>query len=233
RPQGDPARGLALPLVHLEPDPAGRAPVERPRTVRQAPGTNVIDRRAELLVGRGPGPRGSWQRGGGTEVVQGPQDVVVPAVRVRETQELLVGRLAGAEAAEEPAFQEVLLAGRARGQGTGRAAGGPFVLQEPLEHVDSGVEGRADRAAGPLAVPAAVIETLTGEALDQGRDVDPEVGPVGHGPAVDALLDLALPVGLVALLPARAGADEPDGSPGPVRRRIEPELPPLRQRMHR
>src|SRR5262249_24979597 len=50
-----------------------------------------------------------------------------------------------------------------------------------------------------------------------------------NGPAVDALLDLALPIGLAALIPMRVGADQFDRSPGPVRRWVETELPKLRQ----
>jgi len=55
---------------------------------------------------------------------------------MREAQELLVGRFAGAETVEEAALQQELLARLARRSGFGRTFGGSFVLQEPLQDVD-------------------------------------------------------------------------------------------------
>src|SRR5919202_4150339 len=106
RPQRHPARRLARPVVDVEPDPARERPVERPRPVARAPGADVLDRVAEPRVGCGAG-----QLAGGAEVVEGAQHVVAPAVRMQERQEPLVGLLARAETTEEPALQEVLLAG--------------------------------------------------------------------------------------------------------------------------
>ena len=66
-----------------------------------------------------------------------------------------------------------------------------------------------DERTEPLAltVPTAVIKTLTDQPVDNGRDADPEIGAVRSSPAVDALLDLALPVGLAGMFPPRVGAD--------------------------
>src|SRR5262249_29244362 len=86
---------------------------------------------------------------------------------------------------------------------------------------------------GPLTVPATIALTLADQPVDDARDVDPEIGPVGNSPAVDALLDLALPVRLAGVIPARIGADQFDGTPGSVRRRIETELPEWLQRKAR
>jgi hypothetical protein len=52
------------------------------------------------------------------------------------------------------------------------------------------VERRADRAVGPLAIPAAVGEALADQPFDNGRDVDSEISAVGNRAAIDALLDL-------------------------------------------
>src|SRR6185295_3788612 len=123
-------------------------------------------RLAEPRVGSGAG-----KRGGGAEVVQRPQDVVAPAVRMQEVQKALVRRLARAETTEEAALEQVLLARRARRSGLRRASGRRLVFQEPFQHVDGGGERRANRAVGPLAVPAAVVETLADEPLDDRRDV--------------------------------------------------------------
>src|ERR1700761_406334 len=52
RLQRHPLRRLARSVVHLEPDPAGQAPVEGPAAVRRAAGPNMIDRVAQPWVGR-------------------------------------------------------------------------------------------------------------------------------------------------------------------------------------
>src|ERR1039457_4583327 len=104
RPQSHPARRLAHSVGHIEPDPAGQAPVEGPGAVLQASGTNVVDRFAESRVGRGAG-----QGSGRAEVVKCPQDVVAPAVGMKKSQKLFVGRLTGAEPTEEGALQKIFL----------------------------------------------------------------------------------------------------------------------------
>ena len=225
RPQRDPARRLPDALVHREPDTPARRPVERPAPVGQPAPADLGDRLAEPRVGAP-----AVDERGGAEVVEPAQDVVAPAVRVPEQQEVRVGRLAGREPAEQRAFQQERLAGSPGGAHRRRAAGRALVLQQPLDHVDRRVERRPRRAVGPLAVPAAVRLPLAEQALDDRPDVDAEVGAVGDGAAVDALLDLALPVGLPALVPAAVRADKLDGAPRLLRARVEAELPKLRQR---
>ena len=63
-----------------------------------------------------------------------------------------------------------------------------------------------------------------------GRDVDAEVGAVGDRAAVDALLDLALPERLAALVPAGVLADQRHRGPGARRGGVEAELAELAQR---
>jgi hypothetical protein len=60
----------------------------------------VVDGLAEPRIGSGAG-----QGGGRTEVIQCPEHVVPPSVRMREAQKLLVGRFAGTETTEEAALQ--------------------------------------------------------------------------------------------------------------------------------
>src|SRR3954452_12786740 len=159
--QGHPARRLAGRAVHLEPYATAHAPVQRPPTVVHAARADVVDRLAQPRVGRCAG-----QLAGGPEVVERAQDVVAPAGRVQEGEEALVGRLAGAEAAEEMALQEELLARGTGGAGLRPAARRALELEEPFQHVDRGRERGPRRAVGPLAVPAAVLEALAHEALD-------------------------------------------------------------------
>ena len=102
RPEGHPPRRLALSIVDVEPHPPRPAPVQRPGAVLQAPGANMVDRFAEPRIG-GRAGKGC----GRAEVVEPPEHVVAPSIRVREEQESLVGRLTGTETAEESPFQEI------------------------------------------------------------------------------------------------------------------------------
>src|SRR5207249_8879040 len=100
RPEGHPPRGLPRAIVDVEPHPPRRAPVQRPGAVLQAPGANVVDRVPEPRVGgsAGQGPSSS-------EVVECPEHVVAPSIRVEEQQESLVGQLTRAETANERPLQ--------------------------------------------------------------------------------------------------------------------------------
>jgi len=91
-------------------------------------------------------------------------------------------------------------------------------------------KGGPERTVCPFAVPAAIGLDLADEPVDDRRNVDAEIGAVGNGAAVDALLDFALPIGLAAFVPAGMRADQVDGSLGPLGRRVETEFPELRQR---
>src|SRR5262245_45622904 len=136
---------------------------------------------------------------------------------MQKGQKLIVGRFAGAETTEELARQKVFLARVASLSRFRCASCGSLVFQQPFEHIDGAGEGRANRTVGPLTVPAAIVKTLTDQPVDNGRDVDAEIGAVSNGSAVDALLDLALPVGLAGVVPPRVGADQFDGTFGPGR----------------
>src|SRR5262249_60074881 len=77
----------------------------------------------------------------------------------------------------------------------------PFVPEQRLEHADRGVERRARRAVGRLAVPAAVGQLLAEQPVDDAPDVLAEVGAGRRHLPVDAGLDLAGEEGVaVALL---------------------------------
>ncbi len=91
------------------------------------------------------------------------------------------------------------------------------------------MERRADRTVGPLAVPATIGETLPDQPLDDGRDVDTEVSAVGHRTAVDALLDLTLPKGLVVVVPSCVGPHQLGGAARPLGGRVGPEMAQLAQ----
>ena len=95
--------------------------------------------------------------------------------------------------------------------------------EQTVEHVDRGVERRAQRAVLLLAVPAAVVHPLAEHALDQRLDVDAEVGARLDGATVDARLDLAVEVALLVVLPASVLRDQCDRLSSAVRRGVEPE----------
>src|SRR3954447_16033258 len=129
--------------------------------------------------------------------------------------------LAGAEPPKEPALEQVLLAGRARGHDD---AGRALIREQPLEDVDRAVERRAQGAVLAPAAPAAVLEPLAREPGDDRCHVDAEIGAIGHRATVDALLDLAVPEPLVVMLPARVGADQRDHPPRSLARWVQAEL---------
>ena len=102
----------------------------------------------------------------------------------------------------------------------------------PSSDVDGRLHGRHRRAVLHFAVPAAVRELLTEEALDQGCHVDAEVGARRHDVAVDARLDLALEEGgvgpgrlEVAVTPGHLLAYQPDGPSRLLAGGVEAEPP--------
>ena len=92
--------------------------------------------------------------------------------------------------------------------------------EETFEHADRGVERPADRAILDFAVPAAILELLADQALDDALDVLPEIGAETDHHAVDARLDLAFEERLAGILPAAVVADELDRSADAVVVRI-------------
>jgi AraC-like DNA-binding protein len=197
-PERHPARRLTRSVVQVEPDPAGQGPVQQPGAVRAPLGTYVLNRIAQPRV---------RLVAGGAEIVQRPQYVVPPPIRMQEFQERLVRGLTRADSAEKSAFEQIFLTRFTGCSRFGRAAGGALVLQQPFQDVDRSRERRTLRAIGPLAVPAAVGQPLAHQSVDNGRYVDPEIGAVGYDPAIDAFLDLAGPERLITLFPVGIGAD--------------------------
>ena len=153
--------------------------------------------------------RGSGSAPDAAEVVERPQHVVVPVVREREargtpgstTSPVLLrrNRLRSSRYSSPP---------RRASLHRGGPAGRPLELEQPVEHVDRRVERGPHRPVLGLAVPAAVVEPLAEDPLDDRGDVDPEVGAGLDRPAVDARLDLAVEVPLPGVLPAAVLGDE-------------------------
>jgi hypothetical protein len=165
--------------------------------------------------------------GRGEEVAGRLERAVLPAERVGEGRDPGPGQLAGGQCAEQPALQQVLLAGLARRAQRVAAAGTGLEVQQALQHVERGVKRRTGRAVHPLAVPAAVGQAMAGKPPGQGRDVGAQPRAVGEGVCVDAAVHLAAPVGQAAVVPAavrgeqsgRAGQD--GGIQAPVAQGIE------------
>ena len=163
----------------------------------------------------------------------------MPPGRERERQPGGVDHLAGRLPTEQPPLEQVRLAATPCRGHDRRAADRPLVLEQALQDVDRRPERGHGRAVLHLAVPTAVGELLSQEALDERRHVHPEVRAGGHDVAVDARLDLAVEEAVVGpwVLPGRAVApgdvlaDQADGPLGLLAGRIEPEPPQQLQGM--
>src|SRR5882762_8706039 len=118
----------------------------------------------------------------------------MPVVRKRELEISRYGYLSGGLATEQVALEQVLLTGAAGRAHVRGSAGRAFELEQAIEHVDRRVEGGPHRSVLDLAVPAAVIEALGEDPLDDRRNVHAEVGPGLDRPAVDAGFHFALEV---------------------------------------
>src|SRR5262249_25407916 len=135
--------------------------------------------------------------------------------------------LAGGEAAEEVALQQVLVRAVAGACDRGARAGGSLVCEEAFEHADRRVERGAHGAALGLAVPAAVGELLTGEPLEETMARLAEVAAERDGRAVDAGLHLAVEEGRVPVPrpPRHPLADALDRRARGGARGVDAELP--------
>ncbi len=99
------------------------------------------------------------------QVIEAAQDVVVPKGGEGEAQPAIVDDFAGAKRAEHAALEQIVF-GTLAGFGDGcRFAAGAFEFEEPFQHANSGVEGRAAagrafrRYGGPrFTVPATIFE---------------------------------------------------------------------------
>src|SRR6476646_6492056 len=93
---------------------------------------------------------------GEAEVLQRPQDVVVPPGRERELQPGLDRHLSRGPAAEQRPFEQVLLPAATGSAHLRRAAAGSLVLQQAFEDVDRRRERGDGRALLGPAVPSTV-----------------------------------------------------------------------------
>src|SRR5579885_791130 len=159
RPQGVPPARPAVAVLKLEVDRAGMRVLQQPGAVGLSPGAEHRDRSLQPLV---------RHTADCTEVVEGAQNVVLPADRKRALQPGWIHDLAGALPTEEPAFEEVLLAPASGRAARRRAAGSALVRQQAFQDVNRRRERRADRPVLRLAVPAAVLKLLTEEPGNHG-----------------------------------------------------------------
>src|SRR5690606_25577439 len=115
----------------MEPHPTARAPLERPAAVAPAATAHVLDRLGEPLVGR----MACVQRRG-TEVLEGPQDVISPAPGISQQQVVRISHLPRGQAAEQATLEEELLPATPCRPALGRPARDPFVLEQALQDVE-------------------------------------------------------------------------------------------------
>src|SRR5439155_3986362 len=139
------------------------------------------------------------------EVVERTENVVMVAGRESELQERRCRDLAGGAPPEEATLEQILLAAPPGRRDLRRGPAGTLVLEQPLQHADRGVEGRA-RTLRRFAVPTAVIELLADETEREALRRTPEVGAKRERAPVDARLHFALEERLLAefLVPAEA-----------------------------
>lgn len=127
--QRDPLRRSIWSVIDVEPCAAFGAPIELPPAVGSPLRAYVDDCVGQPGVALTPG-----EDVGAPKVLEAAKNAVEPPVRVDELEEALVGRLAGAEALEQPSLKQVLLARPARLAGRSSSASGLLERQEPLEH---------------------------------------------------------------------------------------------------
>jgi hypothetical protein len=105
--------------------------VEQPPAVGLPLGPHDLDRL------RHPGIR---LRTRAAEVVERPEDVVVPVIREREVEVRRIDDLSRSQAAEQAPLEQILLPTSAGFPHVGGPPGGPLELDQPVEHVDRRVE---------------------------------------------------------------------------------------------
>jgi len=147
----------------------------------------------------------------GLEVVEGAEDVVVPAGREGEAEEGGLDDFAGAVGAEEAVEEEEFAAAALGGTDNAEVAGAmEFVEAEAFEDGDGGVDGGMGGAGGAAAVPTAVGHLLLEEVAGEGmaaRVVVLEVGEKREDHAGDAGFALAGPFGPDAEVDAAVGLE--------------------------
>src|SRR5436190_1261985 len=208
--------------------------------VLERPAALLVALRSHQLDGLGRAPVGG--DAGPPQVVQTPEDVVVPA---RGERQLRPGRLppglaigfddlSGGPRSQEAAFEEVLLSAQPRGRDVGARPDRRLVLQQAFEHADRRME-RRPLAARRVAVPAAVRQLLLHQTGGKPPAGLAEVGADRQHVSVDARLDLAVEERGVAELPAPGAAvtHAIDRRPDPIARRIRAQVSQQLQRVHR
>src|SRR5258707_310155 len=198
--------------------------LERPTPVFVALLPHQIDRLGHALVGRDAGA---------PQVVQSPQDVVVPArgernLGPRRFDSGLAVRsddLSGRSRSEQAALEEVLLSAKASASDVGPRTLRRLVFQQSFQHTDRRVE-RGSLTARGVAVPAAVAQLLLKQTVGETIACLAEIRADPKHPPVDAGLDLAFEERRVAeLLPTGAAvAHVVDGRSHPIARRVDTEI---------
>ena len=126
--------------------------------------------------------------------------------------------------AKQVALEQVCLSALAGRRHTRQVATSPFMLQQPFQDADRRVE-RGSPARRSLAVPAAVIELLIQQAVDQPIARLAEIGAGCQDPPVDAGLGLAVEKGpAVELPPSDAVPHEADRSADGLTRRVHAQI---------
>src|SRR5947209_2329531 len=136
---------------------SGMRVLEKPRAVQLLFGAEQFDRFTRPRVRHVPNR---------SEVFEGTQHVVVPADWKRELQPGGVHDLAGALASEQISFEQVLLTPASSVDGLRRTTGCAFVRQQPFQDVNRGRERRAHGTVLRFAIPAAILELLAKQAVD-------------------------------------------------------------------
>jgi hypothetical protein len=125
------------------------------------------------------------------QIIESPQDVVIPEGGEREPEPAFVDRFPGSTRAEHASLEQIIFGFPARSYDSRRFASGTFVFEQSFEDADGGVEGRAP-AFGRFAVPAAVFELLGQEPVGQGVVRFFEIRSDSEDSAVDAGLCFAV-----------------------------------------
>ena len=161
RAQRVPAAGPAVAVLEREVDRARVRVLEQPRAVGLLLRRTSVDRLGQPRVRAHRRPTGS-SRGRAARRSASASGTRTAASAGSTTSPVLLRR-------NRLPLEQVLLAAAAGGDGRRRAAGRALVREQPFEHADRRVERRAHRAVLGLAVPAAVLELLAEQPVDDAR----------------------------------------------------------------
>ncbi len=178
-------------------------PVSEPPSVGPAFRSNQLDSLFHPRVALRPGA---------PKVVERPQHVVPPVVGERDVEECRVGHLTRGLAAEQPSFQQILLATAPRFDHLERTTGCPLELSQAIEHVDGGVDRRHHRPVLGLAVPPTLGQALREDPFHDLCHVDTKIRPRLDRPAVDARFHVAVETTLAIVFPPPVLGHQLDGT---------------------